>query len=201
MAHSSTPTRYGHRREQDLAPKGATQVDRRFAQPVSHRSPTASRVILRNKLSVVSAVLILVGGYVHFCLYRHGYRFIPKIGVSFLLQFSSSAILAGALLVVVRPMRLGRLFVDLAQLARLAAIGLSVGTLAALGIAHTGGGLFSFHEIGLRPAPQTLIAIVVESLATVLLAIAMLQARTAARRQDLGARMVHPSRASMRDAA
>jgi hypothetical protein len=92
-------------------------------------------------------------------------------------------------------------WVDLAQLARLAALGLSLGTLAALGIAHTAGGLFSFHEIGLRPAPQTLIAIAVESLATVLLAIAMLRARAAGRRHDTGAGMVHPTRATMREAA
>jgi hypothetical protein len=186
MAQSSTPTRYGPRRLHDHVSKAAAPADRR---------------VIRQRLNVVSAVLILVGGYVHFCLYRHGYRFIPKIGVSFLLQFSSSAMLAAALLVWLRPMRLGRFLVDLAQLARLAAIGLSVGTLAALGIAHTPGGLFSFHEIGLRPAPQTLIAIVVESLATVLLGIAMLQVRVGDRRQDVGDGTLHASQPSMRDAA
>ena len=51
------------------------------------------------RLTVLAALLIVTGGYVHFCLYRHGYRFIPTIGISFLLQFTSSALLAGALLV------------------------------------------------------------------------------------------------------
>jgi hypothetical protein len=115
-------------------------------------------------LSLAAALLILSGGYVHLCLYLSGYRFIPKIGVSFLVQSISSAILAGALLLGGGRIRVGRTIVALAQLTRLSAIGLSVGTLAALGIAHTSGGLFQFHELGLRPAPQTLIAIFAESL-------------------------------------
>jgi len=152
-------------------------------------------------LSVVSALLILAGGYVHFCLYRHGYRFIPKIGVSFLLQSTSSAILAGALLWHGGWVRLGRHFVPLAQLTRLSAIGLSVGTLAALGIAHTPGGLFQFHELGLRPAPQTLIAIVVESLAALLLSLAMVIARTAPRSQAAGEAVVPANGDALQDAA
>ena len=69
--------------------------------------------------TVVSALLILAGGYVHFCLYRHGYRFIPKIGFSFLLQSTSSALLAGALLFSGGRIRIARHFVPLAQLTRL----------------------------------------------------------------------------------
>src|ERR1700675_673510 len=46
-----------------------------------------------------TAVLVATGGYVHFCLYRHGYRAIPKIGVGFMLQAVSSAIVVVALLV------------------------------------------------------------------------------------------------------
>jgi hypothetical protein len=90
--------------------------------------------------------------------------------------------------------------VPLAQLTRLSAIGLSVGTLAALGIAHTPGGLFQFHEIGLRPAPQTLIAIVVESLAAILLGLAMVIARPAARSQTVEA-VASPNGRAFRDAA
>jgi len=146
-------------------------------------------------------VLILAGGYVHFCLYRHGYRFIPKIGVSFLLQFTSSAALAAALLVRRGRVRLGRHSVALAQLTRLSAIGLSVGTLAALGIAHTSGGLFQFREIGLRPAPQTLIAIGAESLAALLLGVAMLAGRTAVSNQTVTIPGDSPSGRAVRDAA
>jgi hypothetical protein len=137
------------------------------------------------RLSVFAALLIVTGGYVHFCLYRHGYRFIPKVGVSFLLQFVSSALLAGALLVKGRHLRLRRRTVALGQLARLSAIGLSVATLAALALAHTPRGLFQFHENGLRPAPQSLIAIVVESLATIVLLIAVLAARPGVTRLEI----------------
>jgi hypothetical protein len=140
--------------------------------------PLPSCANIPRLLSIASAGLIVIGGFVHYCLYyKHGYRFIPKIGVSFLVQFSSSAFLALALLLLPRArMRLGRHSVSVAQPVRLAAIGLSIGTLAALGIAHTSRGLFGFREIGLRPAPETLIAIVVESLAAVLLSVAVLQA-------------------------
>jgi hypothetical protein len=91
--------------------------------------------------------------------------------------------------------------VALAQLTRLSAIGLSVGTLAALGIAHTPGGLFQFHEIGLRPAPQTLIAIGAESLAALLLGAAMLAGRTAVSHQTATAPVESPSGRAVRDAA
>jgi hypothetical protein len=130
-------------------------------------------------MSIASAALILAGGYVHFCLYRHGYRFIPEIGVSFLLQSASSALLGAALLVRGGRVRVSRRSFGIAQLTRLSAIGLSLGTLAALGIAHTSGGLFHFREIGLRPAPQTAITIAVESFAAVLLAVAMFEGRAA----------------------
>ena len=42
--------------------------------------------------AVATATLVAAGGYVHFCLYRHGYRAIPKIGVGFLLQVVTSAV-------------------------------------------------------------------------------------------------------------
>jgi hypothetical protein len=157
---------------------GVMQPDGRTGQlpPVDARRLKRAKVA--RLLSLASAVLIIIGGFVHYCLYyNHGYRFIPKIGVGFLLQFSSSAIIALALLVLPRAkVRLGHHSVSLAQPTRLAAIGLSIGTLAALGIAHTSQGLFGFREIGLQPAPETLIAIVVESLAAVLLSVAVLQA-------------------------
>jgi hypothetical protein len=158
-------------------------------------------MITPRRLSVLAALLIVAGGYVHLCLYRHGYRFIPKIGVSFLVQFTSSALLAGALLVKGRQLRLSRLSVPLGQLTRLSAIGLSVSTLAALALAHTPGGLFQFHEIGLRPAPQSLIAIVAESLATIFLLIAMLEARPRVTRLEVPDAEASPGHDAIREAA
>ena len=150
-----------------------------IARPGVPRRPNRARVARR--LSVGSAVLILAAGYVHLCLYRRGYRFIPKIGVSFLIQAAASALLAVALLLRKGRVHLFRRTVSTAQLSRLAAVGLSLGTLAALGLAHTSKGLFHFHERGLQPAPQTLIAIVTESLAALLLIAAMFEGYVAAR--------------------
>ena len=145
-------------------------------------------------LTVLSAVLIAVGGYVHFCLYRHGYRFVPEIGMGFLLQFTSSAVVAVALLLVRGSVRLGRRRLALRQLVRLVGIALAVGTLAALAIAHTSGGLFGFRERGLEPAPQTLITILVEYEAAVLLAIAMFGAHFADRRTSASGRIPRTTR-------
>jgi hypothetical protein len=120
-----------------------------------------------------AAALIAGGGYVHFCLYRHGYRSIPTIGRGFLLQFTSSAVIAAALVVVRGAWYLGRHRVPLAQVARLSGFALAVGTLVALAIAHTSGGLFGFRETGLQPSPQTVITVIVEFDAAVLLLMAM----------------------------
>jgi hypothetical protein len=141
------------------------------------RRPTRNPLAAR-RLSAVAAALILAGGYIHLCLYRNGYRFIPKIGVSFLLQSAASVAVAAALLLAASPVPVGRVFLTpgLAQAARLAGILLSAGTLGALALAHTPDGLFQFREIGLRPAPQTLVAIVAESLATLVLTAAVLTA-------------------------
>src|SRR5690242_6950633 len=48
--------------------------------------------------AAATAALVAAGGYVHLCLYRNGYRTIPKIGVGFLLQVVSSLAVALALL-------------------------------------------------------------------------------------------------------
>lgn len=201
MAHPTSVRDRRRRSSPQRGPGGPTLTDPRGRQPEGPGSPTLHRATTARRLSVVSAVLILAGGYVHYCLYRHGYRFIPKIGVSFLLQAGSSTILAAALLVRRGRMRLGRHRVAVAQLTRLSAIGLSVGTLAALGIAHTPAGLFQFHEVGLRPAPQTLIAIVTESLAALFLGVAMLEARAAARAQNVTGAITSLSDRTVRDAA
>src|SRR4051794_10778564 len=67
-------------------------------------------------LSIGAAGLILVGGYVHYCLYRTGYRFIPKIGTSFVLQASTSVMMAVALLALSLRFRSGRHATHAAQL-------------------------------------------------------------------------------------
>jgi hypothetical protein len=111
-----------------------------------------------------TAVLVATGGYVHFCLYRHGYRTIPKIGVGFLLQVLTSAIVVVALLIGPHAVaRVAHVTDRLAgTLTELAAAALAIGTLGAFALTRTPGGLFNFRERGLEPAPQALIALVAE---------------------------------------
>jgi hypothetical protein len=138
------------------------------------KSPTSRRDAgWARALTLVAAPLIVVGGYVHFCLYRHGYRSIPTIGAGFVLQFTSSAVIATALVLMRGAWHVGRHRVAVAQTARLSGVALTVGTLVALAIAHTSGGLFGFRETGLQPSPQTVITVFVEFDAAVLLAIAI----------------------------
>jgi hypothetical protein len=114
--------------------------------------------------AVATATLVAAGGYVHFCLYRHGYRTIPKIGVGFLLQVVTSAVVVIALLM--GPHLSGRVAHVTDRLAgtltELAAAALAAGTLVAFALSRTPGGLFNFQERGLQPAPQALIALVAE---------------------------------------
>jgi len=113
---------------------------------------------------VATALLVATGGYVHFCLYRHGYRTIPKIGVGFLLQVVTSAVVVGVLLA--GPHRVGRVAHISDRLAgtltELTAVALAGGTLAAFALTRLPGGLFNFQERGLQPSPQALIALVAE---------------------------------------
>jgi hypothetical protein len=122
-------------------------------------------------LAAATAVLIAVGGYVHLCLYRHGYRTIPRIGVAFALQVVTSSMVVVALLL--GPHRLARVarVTDrvAGTLTELAAAALAAGTLVAFALTRTPGGLFSFQERGLEPAPQALIALVAEIGALVVL--------------------------------
>jgi hypothetical protein len=124
-------------------------------------------------LGVVLAALVAAGGYVHYCLYRHGYRAIPKIGVGFLLQSLTSAIVVVALLlgphVVARVAhvtdRVSATLIDAAAAA------LAAGTLLAFALSRTPGGLFNFRERGLEPAPQAAIALVAEAGVLVMLGV------------------------------
>ena len=141
-----------------------TLADNPPPRPDLHIVPTVRSRHLFRALGVATAGLVAAGGYVHFCLYRHGYRTIPKIGVGFLLQVISSAIVVVALLV--GPHAIAR-FAGVSErlagaLTLVAAAGLAVGTLTAFALTRTPGGLFNFQERGLQPAPQALIALVAE---------------------------------------
>jgi hypothetical protein len=198
MAHPHTTVREDRSRP-TIHRSGTNRSDP--TQPDATSPHRANHAVVARWLSIASAALILTGGYVHLCLYRNGYRFIPKIGVSFLIQAGSSAVLAAALLVRGGHLRIGRHTLAVAQLTRVAAIGLSLGTLAALGIAHTPGGLFQFREIGLRPAPQTLIAIVAEAVAAILLTIATLEGLATSRIRATVAAATSPAGRTTREAA
>jgi hypothetical protein len=115
-------------------------------------------------LAIVGAAGLTVGGYVHWCLYRHGYRSIPVIGTLFLLNVIASAIVAIAVLVSRRLVTL------------LAGIGVAVGTLGAFVASRLPGGVFHFQERGFQPDPQSAVAVVAE-----VIAIAMLVASIAMR--------------------
>jgi hypothetical protein len=133
---------------------------------------------------LVLAALVAAGGYVHYCLYRHGYRAIPKIGVGFLLQAVTSTIVVLALVLgphlVARAAHItGRVATVLTGLA---AAALSVGTLVAFALSRTPGGLFNFRERGFQPAPQALIALVAEVGVLVVLGIWLLTGRVMRRR-------------------
>ena len=125
-------------------------------------------------LDILAAALIGIGGYLHYSLYIKGYRAIPTIGTAFLLQVISSAIVAVALIVHLRfRLHVGRVAVSAPTLARLAGIGLSVGTLVAFVLSRLPGGLFNFQERGLQPAPQSLLTIIAEGAAVVVLVAAL----------------------------
>ena len=125
-------------------------------------TPRSGRVF--RSLGIMTAALVIVGGYVHWCLYRHGYRTIPKIGTGFLLQVLASAAVASVLLAGAG--RIARLTHVTDHLARtvtgLAAVALAAGTLVAFALTRRPGGLFNFQERGLQPSPQALIALVAE---------------------------------------
>ena len=105
-----------------------------------------------------AAVCLAVSGYIHAELYVHGYRVIPGIGPSFLLQASGSFAVALLLLVSGSPVL------------RLGAAGLAAGALAGFVLSRTVG-VLGFVEHGLQPAPQALISVLVEVAALVLLAV------------------------------
>jgi hypothetical protein len=125
-------------------------------------------------LDYLAAAFIAGGGYLHYCLYIKGYRAIPTIGTGFIVQFIGSAIVASALIIPLDfHVRAGPIAVSARAGARSAGIILSLGTLAAFVLSRLPGGLFNFQERGLQPAPQSLLTIIAEGAAVVLLGAAL----------------------------
>ena len=121
------------------------------------RAALAGRPRLPLALPLAAAGLLAAGGWVHWCLYRHGYRAIPAIGPLFLLNALSSLVVA--VLVVLRR----------ELLVRVAGLLLASGSLAAFAASRTVG-ILSFRERGLQPSPQAPTALAVEVLALLVLA-------------------------------
>lgn len=150
-----------------LTPEPLTEAPRAGDPPLRpdlRVVPIARPRRLFRAFGLATAALVATGGYVHFCLYRHGYRTIPKIGVGFGLQVLTSGVVVAALLM--GPHLVGRVAHLTDRLAgtltALAAAALASGTLVAFALTRTPGGLFNFQERGLQPAPQALIALVAE---------------------------------------
>ena len=115
-------------------------------------------------LRIAAAIAILIGGLVHLDLYFDGYRAIPDIGRSFMLNAIASGIIAAA--VAARS----EWFV------RAAGIGLAVGTIIGFVLSRQGDGLFDFREQGLNPSPQAGLSLFVEIAAIILLALTFVPA-------------------------
>lgn len=96
-------------------------------------------------IRMLAAVLLLIGGAIHFGLWRTSYRHIPNVGKLFLVNSAASILIAAAL--VFRR--------DL--LVALSAAGLAVGSLIGLTLSRTVG-LFGFMEVGLTQAALQTIA-------------------------------------------
>ncbi len=115
-------------------------------------------------MRIGAAIAILVGGLVHLHLYFDGYRDIPDIGRSFMLN----AIASGAIAAALAARR--------DWFIRLAGIGLAVGTIVAFILSRQGDGLFDFRERGLNPSPQAALALFVEITAIVLIGLTFVPA-------------------------
>jgi hypothetical protein len=97
------------------------------------------------------AATLVASGVSHAYLYVHGYRHIPMIGPSFIVQASVSFALA-ALILLGGPWWL-----------RWAAAMLAGGSLVAFALSRTVG-LFGFSEKGWQPSPHAVISVVAELL-------------------------------------
>jgi hypothetical protein len=124
----------------------------RLRMPV--RTGPVRLVPLLLRLAVVGTVT--ESGYLHAKLYVGSYRFIPHIGVMFLLQSSVSFAVAALLLLA------GPLVVELA------AAGTALGALGGFTLSRTTG-LWGFSERGFQPHPDALLSVLSEIATLVLL--------------------------------
>lgn len=108
---------------------------------------------------IASAICLAGTGFMHAQLYVHGYRAIPVIGPTFLLQ-GAGALAVGLLLLFAGPLVL-----------RLGAVGLSAGALVGFILSRTVG-VFGFIEKGFDPQPQALLSLLTELAVLALLAYA-----------------------------
>jgi len=115
------------------------------------------RTLTEVGLRVLIAAALSTSGYIHAQLYVCGYRFIHVVGVLFLLQASASFALA-ALVLVGGPVSI-----------RIAAAGAAAGALGGFAASRTVG-VFGFTERGWQPSPQSLLSVLVEVAALLLLA-------------------------------
>ncbi|WP_201776910.1 hypothetical protein [Streptacidiphilus anmyonensis] len=109
-------------------------------------------------LTTAAGALLAASGVVHAQLYLDGYRYVPVVGVLFLVQAAASFGLAALLL--------AGAFLRPPALVHVAAAGTALGALAGF-VASRTIGVFGFSERGLQPAPQALVSILAEA-ATVL---------------------------------
>jgi hypothetical protein len=98
---------------------------------------------------IAGAICLAGTGFIHAQLYVHGYRAIPVIGPTFLLQ-GSGALAVGLLMLFAAPLVL-----------RLGAVGLAAGALIGFLLSRTVG-VFGFVERGFDPAPQALLSLLTE---------------------------------------
>lgn len=98
---------------------------------------------------IASAICLAGTGFMHAQLYLHGYRHIPVIGPTFLLQ-GAGALAVGLLLLLAGPLVL-----------RVLAVGLAGGALIGFALSRTVG-VFGFIEKGFDPQPQALLSLLTE---------------------------------------
>ncbi|GAA4483078.1 hypothetical protein GCM10023094_34120 [Rhodococcus olei] len=126
---------------------------------VRRRSPRRGWPDLALRVGICASVAI--SGYLHFDLYRGGYRHVAVIGPAFLVQAAASGAIV-VLLLVGGPIAL-----------RIAAGLLAGGALTAFVLSRTVG-LYGFTEIGWQPAPQAAVSVAAELTTVVLCVVSLL---------------------------
>jgi hypothetical protein len=107
-------------------------------------------------IRLAAVATVTESGYLHAKLYVNGYRFIPHIGVMFLMQSSVSFAVAALLLLAGPPV------------VQLAAAGTALGALGGFTLSRTTG-LWGFSERGFQPHPDALLSVLSEIATLVLL--------------------------------